>query len=122
MVDRVDNVFRAMADGHRRKILTALCDGPQMAGELARLVGLAPNAVSFHLKWLKDVGLVSIQRHGRFLQYRANGELITNWKLHVESAFPKVDAGNAKARPTAAYASATAAVVEDDDVLPTELL
>ena len=122
MADRLDNVFRAMADGHRRQILTALCDGPQMAGELARLVGLAPNAVSFHLKWLKDIGLVSIQRHGRFLQYRANGELITHWKRHVENAFPKTAArANGVSRPESSPRRPAYAPVADD-TLPTELL
>lgn len=88
MSDVQDNIFRALADTHRRQILAALCRAPMIAGDLARLVGQAPNAVSFHLKWLKEAGLVSLTRQGRFLCYQANAETLAAWKNHVLQTFP----------------------------------
>lgn len=83
-----DDTFRALADPHRRRILSAVCETPRVAGELASLVGLAPNAVSFHLKWLKSAGLVRVQRRGRFLQYHPVPTALANWREHLKTIFP----------------------------------
>jgi DNA-binding transcriptional ArsR family regulator len=40
-------------------------------GALSQMLGVAPNALSFHLKELSHARLVSQQRDGRFLIYRA---------------------------------------------------
>jgi len=138
-----DAIYKAMADEHRRKILMSLCRESLVAGELADIVGLAPNALSFHLKWLKDVGLVSVDREGRFLRYRANPNLVAEWARAILSTFgtsaslqqyQRESVAAAAGRYRAAegeswhpaparedYASADG-VVDRDDVLPTELL
>ena len=41
-------------------------------GQLAEQLGVAPNALSFHLKELSHAGLVSQERQGRHLIYRAS--------------------------------------------------
>jgi len=41
------------------------------AGTLSQAVGLAPNALSFHLNRLKQAGLVSARRSGQQMIYRA---------------------------------------------------
>ncbi len=85
-----DEVFRAMADGHRRRIVAVLCSGPRRAGELARAVGLAPNAVSFHLRWLKTAGLVVVRRDGRSLWYSVVGSVLKGWLAAVRGQFGDV--------------------------------
>ena len=87
MADREDDVFKALADGHRRRILNALCRGPLVAGDLGRLVALAPNAVSFHLKMLRSAGLVRVRREGRCLRYHANPDVLARWRGVVEKLF-----------------------------------
>jgi len=84
----MDIIFKALADSHRRHIVAALCESPHVAGELADLAGLAPNAVSFHLKWLRAAGLIDVQRQGRHLHYRLNPTTLTAWRRQVESLFP----------------------------------
>jgi DNA-binding transcriptional ArsR family regulator len=54
----VDAIFAALADPHRRRVVDILSRGPRPAGELAREVGLAPPAMSRHLKTLRRSGLV----------------------------------------------------------------
>ena len=54
----VDALFAALADPHRRQVVDLLSRGPKPAGELARAVGLAPPAMSRHLKTLRRSGLV----------------------------------------------------------------
>ena len=45
-----------------------------------RLVSLAPNAVSFHLRLLQEARLVSVRRQGRFLWYQADRQVIDEWR------------------------------------------
>lgn len=135
MSEGMDAVFRAMADSSRRRILSALCRGPQVAGELGRLVGLAPNAVSFHLKWLKAADLITSRREGKYLWYEANGELLADWKTHVKSAFPALSVATPPSRqrrsghPVSKPADSSFPADReadrseaDDNMLPTELL
>ncbi len=88
MAENQDQVFRALADANRRRILTALCRQPAFAGDLGRLVGLAPNAVSFHLKELRAAGLITSHREGRHLQYRPNLSAVGDFVQRVQTLFP----------------------------------
>jgi DNA-binding transcriptional ArsR family regulator len=42
------------------------------AGDIARALDLAPNALSFHLKDLAHAGLISSRQEGRYLIYSAD--------------------------------------------------
>jgi len=83
-----DETFKAMADSTRRQILAALCQQSREAGELARLVGLAPNAVSFHLRALKSAELVNVQRDGRHLRYSIEPGTMQAWREQLDAMFP----------------------------------
>lgn len=87
MNDRHDEVFKALADPNRRRIMAALCKEPMVAGDLGRLVSLAPNAVSFHLRLLQEARLVSVQRQGRFLWYRIDREVLDDWQSYAQGLF-----------------------------------
>ncbi len=54
----LDLTLAALADPHRRHVIELLRVQPRPAGELAREVGLAPAAMSRHLRALKESGLV----------------------------------------------------------------
>lgn len=55
---RIDAVLAALADPHRRQVVEVLRAGPRPAGEIARAVGLAPPAMSRHLRTLRRCGLI----------------------------------------------------------------
>jgi ArsR family transcriptional regulator len=64
----------ALAQPHRLRAFRALVvAGPAglTPGTLADGLGVAPSSLSFHLKELTHSGLVTQQRQGRFLVYRA---------------------------------------------------
>ena len=46
------------------------------AGKISEATGIAPSALSFHLKELNHAGWVSSESAGRFVIYRANTELM----------------------------------------------
>ena len=54
----LDRTLTALADPHRRRVIDLLGQRPRPAGELAREVGLAPAAMSRHLRTLRLSGLV----------------------------------------------------------------
>lgn len=54
----VDLTLAALAEPSRRKVVEALREQPRAAGELARIVGLSPPALSRHLKTLREAGLI----------------------------------------------------------------
>ena len=54
----VDGTLAALADPHRRQVVELLRAGPRPAGEIAKAVGLAPPAMSRHLRTLRRAGLV----------------------------------------------------------------
>ncbi|BDZ46268.1 ArsR/SmtB family transcription factor [Naasia aerilata] len=62
--EEVDRSLRALADGNRRAILTALRSEPRPVGELAAQLGLSQQTTSHHLGVLRDAGLVAETRVG----------------------------------------------------------
>ena len=65
----------ALAQVQRLRAFRALVvAGPEglLPGALAAQLGIAPSALSFHLKGLSHAGLVTVEQHGRNLIYRAD--------------------------------------------------
>ncbi|MEZ2372873.1 ArsR/SmtB family transcription factor [Arthrobacter sp. RCC_34] len=59
------DVFGALANPARRRMLDALRTGPLTAGELTGLLALSRSAASEHLAVLREAGLVREERRGR---------------------------------------------------------
>ena len=64
-MNNLDRTLTALADPHRRRVIDLLGERPRAAGELARAVGLAPAAMSRHLRMLRQSGLVE-ESHPEF--------------------------------------------------------
>ncbi len=74
--------FRALSDPTRRKILDLLKDGAKTAGELAARFDMTNATVSHHLSVLREAGLVSDDRRGKYIYYELNLSVldeITGW-------------------------------------------
>ena len=65
-----EDVFRAIADPNRRRMLDLLAEGEAPAQELAEHFDISFAAVSQHLKVLLDAGLVARRSSGRSRIYR----------------------------------------------------
>jgi DNA-binding transcriptional ArsR family regulator len=66
------DVFFAIADPTRRKILDRLGPGELSVNALAAEFDVTVSAVSQHLRLLREAGLVTVQRFGRERRYRLN--------------------------------------------------
>lgn len=65
----VGDVFSALANPVRRRLLEALQDGPRAAGDLASRFALSRPAVSEHLQVLRNARLVREEPRGRHRYY-----------------------------------------------------
>lgn len=68
----MDDVYRALSDPTRRRILAILRGGGVTAGELAAQFDLSWPTVSGHLKVLREADLVHADRHGTSFTYHLN--------------------------------------------------
>ena len=57
--------FRAIGEPHRRDILRLLREGPRPVNEIAERFDITQQAVSQHLKVLRDAGLVAVSARGQ---------------------------------------------------------
>jgi ArsR family transcriptional regulator len=60
---------RALGDPVRLAIVNELRDGTRCACALAEVVSVSPSLLSHHLKTLRDVGLITGERRGRWIDY-----------------------------------------------------
>lgn len=64
--------FHALSDETRLEIVRLLSHGEKCVCELQRVLDAAQSRLSFHLKTLKDAGVVTDRRQGRWVYYALN--------------------------------------------------
>jgi ArsR family transcriptional regulator len=70
------DAFHALSDPTRLQIVEELLNGEQCVCDLTERVGAAQSRLSFHLKTLKDAGLLKDRRDGRWVYYSLDVELL----------------------------------------------
>lgn len=74
--------FKALGDPTRREILRLLRDGAKTAGEIGSHFDMTGATVSHHLAVLREAGLISDDRRGKYIYYELNLSVldeITGW-------------------------------------------
>jgi DNA-binding transcriptional ArsR family regulator len=67
------DVFNAVAEPRRRRILDVLAAGERPVNDLVAQLGLGQPHVSKHLRVLREVGAVQVREAGRQRLYRVDG-------------------------------------------------
>jgi len=81
------DVYLAIADPTRRRLLDLLGAGERPVNQLAVPFRMSRPAVSQHLRILRRVGLVDVKKDGRERRYRLRGEKLRevfDWVAHYE--------------------------------------
>src|SRR6476659_5845407 len=73
---RAAALFHALSDQTRLSILQRLRLGERCVCELTDALDAAQSRLSFHLKVLKDAGLVTDRREGRWMYYTLNKDTL----------------------------------------------
>ena len=80
-----DEVLRALADETRREIIRLVWSRERAAGEIATRFALTRQAISQHLKVLRDCELVSVREEGTRRLYRANRRPIEQLRAEFDT-------------------------------------
>lgn len=67
-------IFHALSDPTRLEVINRLSAGEQCVCELTDAMQTGQSRLSFHLKVLKDAGLIQDRREGRWMYYALNEE------------------------------------------------
>jgi DNA-binding transcriptional ArsR family regulator len=83
-------VFDALADDHRREILSILRRGEHAVHEIARELPISRPAVSRHLRLLKEAGFVEEEAVGTRRLYRLKEEGADAVRKYLEQVWGEV--------------------------------
>lgn len=94
-VARLARLFHALSDETRLKIVGKLLLGEQCVCNLMDTLDAAQSRLSFHMKTLKDAGLVTDRRAGRWIHYSLNPETLAeaqNFVGTIQARAARLDA------------------------------
>ena len=80
--------FRALGDETRLRLLELLAAGEFTVTELMESLGLGQSLVSHHLRTLRQAGLVSVRRDGRWIYYSTAGGALASTRLTIYELEP----------------------------------
>ena len=69
-LEQARQLFKALADPLRLEVVQALGGGERCVCELSQGLGLAQSRLSFHLKVMREAGLIEAREQGRWVYYR----------------------------------------------------
>ncbi|KAA8434645.1 autorepressor SdpR family transcription factor [Weissella sagaensis] len=68
--------FKALSDPVRREILQLLRNGAMTAGNIAEHFDMTKATISYHLRLLKEAGLIFEEKEKNFIYYDLNTTLV----------------------------------------------
>jgi DNA-binding transcriptional ArsR family regulator len=83
----MSNVFKALADPTRRKVLQLLQKGPMGAGDLADHFDVSKPTMSAHFAVLVAADLIQADKQGRAITYRLKMSVLEEALLGFTQAF-----------------------------------
>lgn len=86
--------FHALSDETRLQIVEMLSHGERCVCELQDVLDAAQSRLSFHLKVLKDAGLVTDRKEGRWMYYSANRDALDRIAAFAQAVKPGKHAGS----------------------------
>jgi len=91
---RAVQLFHALSDETRLEIVRLLSHGERCVCELQNVLDAAQSRLSFHLKTLKDAGVVSDRRDGRWIYYALNRDALDEIAEFASGVKPGRHAGS----------------------------
>ncbi len=79
----LERVFHALSDRKRLRIVEILRSGESCVCDLAGSLEIRQSLLSFHLRTLRDAGLVTDRKEGRWVHYALNEEVLEEARDYV---------------------------------------
>ncbi|HYU01784.1 MAG TPA: metalloregulator ArsR/SmtB family transcription factor [Gemmatimonadales bacterium] len=89
--------FHALSDETRLEVVRLLSHGERCVCELQNVLDAAQSRLSFHLRVLKDAGLVTDRREGRWVYYALNRASLDQITAFAAAVQPGKHAGSCRA-------------------------
>ena len=89
--DRAIELFHALSDETRLEIIELLRKGERCVCELTDTLDAAQSRLSFHLRVLKDAGIVRDRKDGRWVHYELDPDAFEEIETLVTDLKPRVD-------------------------------
>lgn len=86
----IQETLSALSDKERRRILDILKKGKISSGDLAKEMNMTPQALSYHLKKLKNADLIYETKFKNFIFYELNLTIFDEVLIWIDS-LRKVD-------------------------------
>ena len=83
-ITRMVQLFHALSDPTRLSIVQRLRFGERCVCDLTDALDAAQSRLSFHLKVLKDAGIVSDRREGRWSYYTLNHDVLAEMREFLD--------------------------------------
>ena len=77
-------LLKALSDPLRLQIIESLSGGERCVCDLINEIGLAQSKISFHLKVLKDAGLITDRQTCRWVYYQLNIDSLNSLQDWIE--------------------------------------
>lgn len=81
-------LFQALSDPTRLEIVARLRTGERCVCDLQDLLDAAQSRLSFHLKVLRECGLVTDRREGRWVYYTLNADALAAARSQLDDLMP----------------------------------
>ena|SRR5687768_12420603 len=88
--ERATELFHALSDETRLEIIELLRKGERCVCELTDTLDAAQSRLSFHLRVLKDAGIVRDRKDGRWVHYELDPEVFDEVETLVSAMKPRV--------------------------------
>lgn len=90
----VARLFHALSDETRVRVIDMLATGEKCVCDLQDDVGAAQSRLSFHLKVLREAGLVNDRRVGRWNFYSLRPEVLDQLAAYLQERKPEEGVGS----------------------------
>ena len=87
--ERAIELFHALSDETRLEIIEMLQRGERCVCDLTDALDAAQSRLSFHLRVLKDAGIVRDRKDGRWVHYELDGEVFEEIEVLVSALKPR---------------------------------
>lgn len=89
ILDSLARLFKLLSDANRLRILFAIGKGKKSVSEIIEDTSLSQTLVSFHLRPLRESGLLTTERRGPFVYYSVSDPLLMDLLVSLCGVSPK---------------------------------
>ncbi len=89
ILDSLARLFKLLSDTNRIRILFAIGKGKKSVSEIMSETTLSQTLVSFHLRPLRESGIVATKRKGPFIYYSISEPVLIDLLISLSGVSPK---------------------------------